>query len=388
MSAPPGFHVVPTTADGNCLFHSIFYAWFPEEGVDVANRTESAVLIRKIIADNALPTIKHREFSSMELKEALRIESTDSEEDTVIIEIIDSIQAQLENKRRESSITNASEERKKELKSEIEGLYENLTQIYQAQVLKSPKYWGGMLELEIANNYAMANSLPQIHVWSQPEPGRPGRPAIPAHWYSGREPVGEPCRDWVPIANSKNIHFEICVRDDAPSAIAANVSSTSNNTSESESESETKNKSAQSTRNAEGREKYAATNFADWLAEEESSPESPPESPSTEIPSFLETIITTIDSGVTLHFFEELGYSIKDLIDLGVPKESIDKLLAATSEESEKKKKPTLPDGMNQATYDFYREQGIDPWKVDGGNPKKRVTKKRKISKKKHTRKY
>jgi hypothetical protein len=347
MSAPPGFHTVPTTGDGNCLFHSIFYAWFPEEGVDVANRSESANLIRKIIADNALATIKNdRIFTLLELEDAFRLSRRSlNEEQTELytrlyseLSEINQELAEIEPSLRAQSGVNAN--MREGLIARQSVLYENMARIYKEAVLLTSFFWGGEFEIGVANDYAMKNSLPEIRVWNEET----------STWYSGGAPVGEPCRDWAPIANSGNIHFLICVKDEGLNPNAPEVSANNSNLASSSNGSEI---------------------------------------------TFLDTVVSAIKSGFTLNDFKSLDLDLEKLREIGVSEEYLNKVIENSAAEEKKKKgteeTSTLPFGINRAAYNSLKAAGVsdeDMWQYMGGERSKRVTKKRKVSKKKHTRKY
>jgi hypothetical protein len=57
MSVPPGYYSVYTPGTGDCLFHALYYALYPEQGVEVARQQASADAVRKICADTAQPGV-------------------------------------------------------------------------------------------------------------------------------------------------------------------------------------------------------------------------------------------------------------------------------------------------------------------------------------------
>lgn len=331
MSAPPGFHTVPTTADGNCLFHSIFYAWFPEEGVDVANRSESAVLIRKIIADSIGIDVG---LTTIDL-EGLHGNANRKAE---ILADMNRLDMEYINLRAPADDIRMGEIDQRKL------------DIYKELILMSPNFWGGYKEIAAANKYAMENSLPLIYVWDQ----------VSRNWWdrgeqSMRIPKGEPCRDWAPIANDSNIHFSICVRDEASPSVPSMEEVKVNNFSEVNSAPENTSSSA------DDEFLYPREGTAAILqAQKKNKPKITELTEVTEVtegvPSLLSFIIDSIKSGTTLPELENIGYNFDTLVELGVPNEYINQLYEQS------------PAG--------------------GSKQKKRKTKKRKISKKKQTRKY
>ncbi len=351
MSAPPGFHTVRTTADGNCLFHSIFYAWFPEQGVEVANRTESAVLIRRIIADTIGIEVGLTPVDLEGLHESPKRKAEMFEE-------IDALDVEYSALRAPNDTSRMTE------------IDDRKFQMYKELILMSPNYWGGYKEIAAANKYARQNSLPLIYVWDQET----------RNWWDRGEqgmriPSGESCRDWMPIANSRNIHFSICVKDEAPAAV-------SNTEEEEESESPSGNAADDSDNDGlYANPQKTAKLFASGKAEAKENNTSILKSASNSSKmTFLNTIVDSIKTGLTLDDFKELGYDLEQLREIGVSEEHINKVLENTAA-AEKKKR----------NYNFLKAAGIadeDMWQYMGGKRSKRVTKKRKISKKKHTRKY
>ncbi len=328
MSAPPGFHTVRTTADGNCLFHSIFYAWFPEQGVEVANRTESAVLIRRIIADTIGIEVGLTPVDLEGLHESPKRKAEMFEE-------IDALDVEYSALRAPNDTSRMTE------------IDDRKFQMYKELILMSPNYWGGYKEIAAANKYARQNSLPLIYVWDQET----------RNWWDRGEqgmriPSGEPCRDWMPIANSRNIHFSICVKDEAPALPTANFVVSDEESESPSGKAEAKENNTSILKSASNSSKM----------------------------TFLNTIVDSIKTGLTLDDFKELGYDLEQLREIGVSEEHINKVLENTAA-AEKKKR----------NYNFLKAAGIadeDMWQYMGGKRSKRVTKKRKISKKKHTRKY
>jgi hypothetical protein len=106
-------------------------------------------------------------------------------------------------------------------------------------------------------------------------------------------------------------------------------------------------------------------------------------------------VVSAIKSGFTLNDFKSLDLDLEKLREIGVSEEYLNKVIENSAAEEKKKKgteeTSTLPFGINRAAYNSLKAAGVsdeDMWQYMGGERSKRVTKKRKVSKKKHTRKY
>ena len=51
-NAPPGYRFVDTIGDGDCLFYSVFYAWYPEQGTTNAQTPAASKTIREFIQEH------------------------------------------------------------------------------------------------------------------------------------------------------------------------------------------------------------------------------------------------------------------------------------------------------------------------------------------------
>lgn len=168
-TAPAGYEKVATPANGDCLFHSVYYAWYPQQGTAVAAQKASADMIRQIIHDT-VTVVDMLGFSSFLFQEAWQGGNTP--EYTAALTKIQTT----------DTLLNAGIPGPQQLAARVVRL-----QVYKEFVTKQ-QYWGGNLELLILNKYALANGLPIIHVWNQRtrtyehEDLALGNPTAPIHW--------------------------------------------------------------------------------------------------------------------------------------------------------------------------------------------------------------
>ena len=190
MSFPPGYYNVDVPGTGDCLFHALYYALRPEEGVEVAKEKASADAVRKIIADTA--TIDNiLGFNSVNLIDAFRGAKPDDYDSWVeTLQLYEEMNA--------SGFPNNNNERRQEK-----------LRIYKEAVVSSPGYWGGSLEVYLLNEYAAANGIPKICVWDQAT--EDWYPELPSPM-----PGDEPQTDYRPILKTKILHFHILVHGVAP----------------------------------------------------------------------------------------------------------------------------------------------------------------------------
>jgi hypothetical protein len=153
-----GWEKVATKGDGNCMFHSVYYAWFPEEGVDAANRTQNAEEIRRIVS----------EFVTLDdLYGGQRVEGiTELNDMTFKPESLnDSIR--MANEKEKARLVGYKKLYEDILRSnESKEAKEDLILKLYKQVILERTFWGDNRELNILNRYAREIGLPPIMVWA------------------------------------------------------------------------------------------------------------------------------------------------------------------------------------------------------------------------------
>lgn len=176
---PNGYIRKYTPPTGDCLFHALYYAVYPEQGYERAKTKSAQQHIRKLIADNARSDIN---FIGFALEDAFASRAHPKLQQWL------SVLTPINSKVFAGQQVTPTEQ-------------QNRLTIFREAVQSSPNYWGGALEIDILNSYLNTMGLPKICVWDQCTGGW-----LPPHTPLPTDRIGI---DYRPILKTTGPHFEI-----------------------------------------------------------------------------------------------------------------------------------------------------------------------------------